>query len=236
MKIGITERGESSRNTSWVAWVKERKPAILITKDPQRLWDLFQKLKIDESYPVIVHCTITGLGGTVIEPNVPKAEESIKGYAKFKSVLNFRAVLRIDPIIPTERGVQNAFTILSLAEECSKINRIRISFLDNYSHVKERFRRAGIKPIQYDFHAPLYQREQALQELQSYLAQDIEVCGEPGMACTGCISKKDLDALGLANVTGKCQQRTACQCLAIKHELLPHRKRCSLGCLYCYWR
>jgi len=55
---------------------------------------------------------------------------------------------------------------------------------------------------------------------------NVEVCGEPGISCTGCISKLDLDIFGLKyDGDDRTNQRSVCECLAIKKELLTWNKK-----------
>lgn len=226
MKIGITERGDAALHLAWVPWVKEGKPAILITKDPERLCSRLHGHDVADAN-IIVHCTITGLGGSKVEPHVPKPHGAIHYYKQLVRMLGMeRVILRIDPIIPTERGTARARFVASHCE-----TRMRISFLDNYPHVRRRFRDAGLPVLGYDFHAPLDTRTHIWQEFG-----EPEVCGEPGMKCSGCVSAKDLKVLGVEVEPGRSKQRGACMCLAQKHELLNHRGQCKHGCLYCYWK
>jgi hypothetical protein len=64
----------------------------------------------------------------------------------------------------------------------------------------------------------------------------IEVCGEPGFECIGCISAKDCEVFGITPLDGKSKQRNACACLSMKQELLNNKHRCAHNCLYCYWK
>jgi len=234
--IGITEKGDASINTTWKPWVSEGKPAILITKSPSKLYQhLFANILNRKN--VIVHCTITGFGGTVLEPNVASPSTELESAKQILDILGpERTVLRIDPIIPTKKGVGTAQSIM-VAGIKAGFTRIRISFLDNSPHVKERFKQVGLPSLHYNFHAPLIQRRIILAKLEKRAGFSLEVCGEPGLACIGCISKKDLDALGItstATETGK--QRPTCACLAMKKELLSNKKQCKFNCLSCYWR
>jgi len=78
-----------------------------------------------------------------------------------------RVVLRIDPIIPVEPYLSNSYKVYeeSVNELLYNMTRVRISFLDNYSHVKERLIDKGIKPFDYNFHAPLKQRLEIWEKL-----------------------------------------------------------------------
>ena len=67
--IGITERGDATLDTSWKGWVFEQKrPAILISKDSAKLFNEITKMSNAYGFlpNIIVHCTITGFGGTKI--------------------------------------------------------------------------------------------------------------------------------------------------------------------------
>ena len=201
---------------------------VLITKRLSK--DFINKAANSNS---LIHATITGWGGTPIEPHVMNVEESAVLFQEAVAVLGAeRVVLRIDPIIPTEEGVERAEAVFrKLHLEIKERTRVRISFLDNYPHVKARFIAAGIPPLPYSFHAPLQQRQALLKRFPG-----AEVCGEPGLPCTGCLSKKDLEVLGLRQTLGEGNQRQTCHCLASKTEVFSVRGRCPHGCLYCYWK
>jgi DNA repair photolyase len=226
--IGITERGDAGLNFYWEkeSGLQGCDGVILITK---HLSDHF--IQRAAEYNSIVHATITGHGGTVIEPKVLPADESAKLFGKLVETLGIdRVVLRIDPIIPTFDHVATAKKVY---EELKRYNtRIRISFMDNYPHVRARFQAAGLEPLRYNFHAPLASRKE-----MARFFPGAEICGEPGMECTGCVSERDLRTLGIEppeSLGGF--QRPDCKCLAVKRELLKHRGQCASGCLYCYWK
>jgi len=238
MQIGITERGDAALDTSWLPWVIEGKPAILITKNPALLYRTLAELKIyNKPMNVIVHCTITGLGGTQYEPYVEPWPMTISWYDELIKLIGVeRVVLRIDPIILYGTNIyQHEFSIRTATEVyAQRKGRVRISFMDNYPHVMDRFKKAGVGVPPYYMHAPIEKRR----EVYNVLFPAAEICGEPGMPCTGCVSAKDLAILAPAEtVAFKIGgQRPACMCSAMKHELLSNRKPCAHGCLYCYWR
>jgi DNA repair photolyase len=232
-KIGITEKGDPSLHSDWLQWVAARKPAILITKNPAGLIDILTGVKDPN---IIIHCTITSMGGSVIEPNVPSVENAVQGYNSLIERFGAdRVVLRIDPIIPERLKPLNYLFSLVDNTETKIRTRVRISFLDKYKHVDKRLQTAGIH-LNQDFHAPLQFRKAVLRAIQNRLDIDIEVCGEPGIECTGCISPLDCQILGVNASVHKSGQRRSCQCLAQKTELLKNKGQCFHGCLYCYWR
>ena len=221
MKIGITERGDAGIDFSWIGAKVDG--MILITK---KLSHQFIAAAAREN--AIVHATITGLGGTIIEPNVMPPGEA---YEHFEDLVNEigkeRVVLRIDPIVPSRKeAAEKVFKDLRHFG-----TRVRISFMDNYTHVRGRFRRVKADLEPYDFHAPLAERIK-----MAKFFEGAEICGEPNMICSGCVSQRDLGILGLESGNGTKGQRLACCCLAEKTELLTSRKQCPHGCLYCYWK
>lgn len=224
--IGITERGDAALDTSWLPWVLDGKPAILISKRPNAMFELLRNFK---NINVIVHTTITGFGSTILEPNVPCFEHTISGYCALVGLLGAdRVVLRVDPIIPTEKGIETAKSVIDKVLD----TRIRISFIDNYDHLKERFKQNEIDQLPWDsFHAPLELRKKVWEELGKP-----EICGEPDMPCTGCVSEKDCKTLRVKPVDKEKGQRWFCACLANKKELLSNRCQCQHGCLYCYYK
>lgn len=226
MKIGITERGDAGLDFAWQKTCSTCDGTILITKSlSQRFIHAAAKVNC------IVHTTITGLGGSIFEPNVNSWQESAHLFKLLIDTLGAkRVVLRIDPIIP---GFQTAAweVYKALHLDLSDKTRVRISFLDLYPHVALRFKNSGICLKYSSFHAPISIRKSLATSFP-----DAEVCGEPGFNCTGCISKTDLQILGLEpDLTQKCAQRFICNCLASKTELLGNRKQCPNKCLYCYW-
>lgn len=221
--IGVTERGDAGIDFSWVKQAKDHAGLILVTKD---LTGGF--IKAASKVNCIVHATITGLGGSIYEPNVTPYEFA---RAKFQMLIDElgtdRVVLRIDPIIPREPELSKAIRVYN---DLSALGtRVRISFVDNYPHVKARFKSAGVEPLSYNFHAPLSERKRI-----AAMFPGAEVCGEPGFDCVGCVSERDLKALNISTSANLARgnQRQSCTCLAVKRELLQHRGQCPNGCLY----
>ena len=243
MRIGITERGDAG---IYFQDVLRKLPtvdgAILITKDPIILLNSFHML---EPYKIIIHATITGYGGTIIEPHVPSPDETLPAYKELVKRLGpEKVVLRVDPIIPTPKGIEVASGIVAHAQ-----GRFRVSVLDLYRHVINRFAEECPllldKLISIDYGDGVIYKDSIhanasvrVPLLNAFKALGAEICGEPDVECTGCVSKRDLNALGLdlKEVTKVGVQRHYCRCLAIKTELLDQREQCPHGCLYCYWK
>ena len=198
---------------------------------------------IENKDKIILHISCTGYGGTKVEPFVPPYQNT---YQQCMDLIGCgfpskQIVLRIDPIIPTKKGVCLAMNVMSQFGNCD-IKRLRVSFLDNYAHVKERFKKLGY-PILYNgkFHESLERRKEIMSEITSHAIkcgfESIECCGEPNIESIPCLSKKDIEILGLNDIelVGSSSQRDACGCPSNKSELIRDTpKRCGHKCLYCY--
>ncbi len=237
--IGTTETGEIAFDLEAFEHLHEAN--IIITK---RLTSpLIQRL-VENKEKIILHLTCTGWGGSKVEPLVPTADTT---RAQFKKLIRAgfpldQVVLRIDPVILTKEGVERLNHVLDLFED-SGIKRYRVSYIDMYRHAKVRFNEAGIELPHETFHAPIELRRKVTDQLVALGKEtgfDVELCGEPGLDSTPCVSQKDIDILGLTGkitLVGNAQQRDACGCPANKKQILTKRPgRCANKCLYCYWK
>lgn len=250
--IGVTERGDAGLDLSWSERLDHVDGAILITKN---LNDKFRAkvLETQERKPLIVHATITGWGGTVLEPNVPAYEYSLDMLAKLvrDGFDKNRCVLRIDPIVPTQPGLELVDRVLKSASERPELDgmRVRISLLDEYAHVKERLNAKGYASFYGGRRFQPDDREVAdtlalLNRWHDETGLVFETCAEPkldgpAVRRCGCVGEKDLALMGLTIPDGagvNPQNRHGCLCLSCKRELLDCRHRCPHKCLYCYWK
>lgn len=234
MKIGVTERGDAGLDFSWVD--KLFQANIIISKNlNNKLIDNLIKYK-DK---IIFHMTCTGYGRTILEPNVPSLTFTCEQIEKLikKGFPARQIVLRIDPIISTNKGIFRVEIILNVFKNIG-IKRVRFSFLDLYPNVQRRFLSKGIKPPYNSFTAPLHMREETLNMLDKWKdVYELESCAEDTPYQLGCISQKDIDILGIdkkLEIGG--YQRKGCLCAQGKTELLNNKFRCPHQCLYCYWK
>lgn len=244
MRIGVTECGDPSIDLSWVNKVNTVDGIILITKN---LTDaVIEKVYLNlDKY--IFHITCTGWGKTVIEPNVPKYTEQLDNAKKLLDLgvdVN-KIVIRVDPIIPTPRCLNRARRVFDYAVSLG-FKRFRVSLLDAFPHVRERFKKMNIAPPYGNNFCPtpemIADANKMFAELKAeYPDIMIESCAEKDLVETdicGCVGKKDIELLGL-NVAEADEigfQRKTCLCCSAKTELLEKKKRCPYKCLYCYWR
>lgn len=141
-KIGITEAGDAGVDLSWVEKLDRVDAAVLITKCVSP--DFFDAA-LEHKDRLIVHATITGYGHSALEPNVPTP------YEEFAAIMELvkagfpmeKIVIRIDPIIPTEKGLSVAYrTMISFME--MGFQRYRVSVIDMYPHSKKPVQKAGL--------------------------------------------------------------------------------------------
>ena len=162
MKIGITERGDVALDLSWTDKMRSVNGAVIIGKGYN---DRFDNALLEFKDKVIYHATITGLGGTRLEPGVFPTDASIE-HLKALIEKGFPAdhvVVRIDPNEPFQifsqlkvdgcKGSPFAqiddynLIIEKIIMDCVMlgIRRFRYSYLDLYGHVKKRINEAGIR-------------------------------------------------------------------------------------------
>lgn len=238
-QIGITETGEIAFNLE--AFDNLRRCNIIITK---RLTDELINKLIEHQNKCILHLTVTGMGGSKLEPFVPSMEQTRNKLNQLleKGFPIRQIVLRIDPIIPTPKGVKTALKVVKTFIDTG-ITRIRWSSLDMYNHVKERFDNENIKKPYETFHADRVKINGLYTVLESvcYINNiELEACGEPGFDPTPCISQKDIDILGLTDeiqLIGSAEQRDGCCCPKNKIQILKQKPtQCENKCLYCFWK
>lgn len=238
--VGITESGDPFQHLD--IFDRLYLANIIITK---RLTSKLIDKLVEHKDKCILHITCTGMGGTKLEPFVPSKEQT---FEKFNELIDKgfpveQVVLRIDPIVPTSKGIYTALSVIRLFKN-SRIKRVRFSSFDIYEHVKDRFKENGLQVPYETFHADLKTRKhlEDIMKISAYLMDaDIEACGEPNLQTTsGCISQKDIDILGLTDkiiLAGSADQRKVCLCPSNKKELIKCKPEpCSNGCLYCFWK
>ena len=246
MKIGVTERGDAGLDLTWYGKLNRVDGAILITKN---LTEQFKTRALEATTPVILHCTCTGYGATPLEPCVPDYKKQLDS---LKDLINRgfnpeRCVLRVDPIFPTEGGMQRLKNVLDYFISLNTgVTRIRVSIVDEYPHVRERYKALGIQPVYNGGFSPSKAQMQMVADVLNQYDFRYEMCAEDAFVTmlrngivTGCVGQTDLKLMGLPEYKSPYenpQNRRGCHCLTCKMELLENKKRCGHGCLYCYWK
>lgn len=252
LAIGFTERGDGGLDTSWFEKRHKVDGIVIVTKNvthacAERLLRCFR-----DGYPILLHAGRTGWGGTVIEPNIPTAELQLASVAKLVSCgfPRYQVTLRIDPVIPTPEGLERFRHVLRQARAYGLLPgmRVRVSVMDDYAHVKARFRAMGLEPVYpgRQFQASPEQFAAVARIMLDNPDITFETCAEtafdgvPNAIRRGCLSMADLEILDLADGYSdnrvNPQGRNGCLCLGAKTELLSNRRRCPHRCAYCYWK
>lgn len=217
---------------------------LLITKDIAGSTPIWKKAK-ELGIPTITHVTITGLGGTTLEPRVKNWVEACQDLIYFASTYAVEnlsdLVLRIDPLIPKVSDFSVIDKILNTAFQCG-IHRCRISVVDYYQFVRDKFLQEKIPLTSSSIEPPLSLKTELLMKLAELCigkyGMSLESCAEdidiPGLEKVGCADRNEWKSLGLDLPLGN-PKRPTCFCNVTKYDLLSHEPTCGYNCLYCYW-
>lgn len=194
---------------------------------------------------VFCHLTITGLGGTGLEPNIPPWRDvasQLPGLVEFAADPR-RVSVRFDPIVhwhKDTRVASNLPTAESVLREAGRagIRAVRISFATLYGKVRRRPGWSWYDP-------PPARRLEIARELVG-LANDLGLtlysCSQnewsaAGVATSRCIDGELLSLLHPrhypASTAKDKGQRPECGC-TVSVDIGSYQMRCPNGCRYCY--
>ena len=196
-----------------------------------------------------LHFTITGLGGTEVEPGVPDHRAALAELPALASLTGDprRISVRFDPILFWEEGGERRSNIglfpeVTEAAVAVGIGDVRVSFAQWYGKA---VRRAALR--RFDFYAPseAEQRSRALELAAIAAARGLvlhacsqpALVGVPGMRPSACIDGALLGSLhprreAAAGRKDK-SQREACLCTE-SIDIGSYAQACPHGCVYCY--
>ena len=188
--------------------------------------------------------TITGLGGTALEPSVPPWRETV---SQLGELLNFvgdarRIAVRFDPVVHwMEAGVVRSN--LDFAEPVFRavskqgITRVISSFAQMYDKVRRR---------KWPWHDPPREEKveigRRLVALAASCGVSLRACCDPFLLEAGAAQSHCIDAALLTELHPRSLQadarpdkgqRTGCGCL-LSVDIGSYKQRCANGCLYCY--
>lgn len=187
--------------------------------------------------------TVTGLGGSPMEPGVPPMEEALAQLGPLTAWMGEgRLTVRFDPIVHwVEDGEvrSNLDRADSVLEACARagLTSVRLSFATVYAKMQRR----GVQ-----WHDPPPEEKLAIagELVRRAEARGLRLLGccqpdlaEAGVAPSGCVDGIELTRLhprGLPAPTGRDPgQRTSCLCTP-SVDIGSYDMRCPHGCLYCY--
>jgi len=216
---------------------------VVWTKNPANLLDHEALHHYCRQYPMYLHVTITGMGSTVLEPNVPPSRETLALLGPLVDYVGDPARIRIrfDPIVHLQLPDGETFCNLDRFESIAKeahthgIRDFSISWMAAYKKVVSRLRKRGIAEI------PVSDEQRTeelgrLSERASRYPITLHGCCVPGMPVSRCIDGELLARLHPEQSPCSSQkakgQRTACGCTESLDIGWYHP--CPHGCLYCY--
>lgn len=231
---------------------------VIITRDLTNL--LLQKELIKHKKNIILHVVVSGYGATPLEPYTPHPR-SIFGAILALLRQGFpkeQIVLRIDPVIPNEQGLQALGLILEVFAKL-RIRRCRIRMLKMNKNILKRIQWTYITSFG-NFSNPYYNEvenkvyagpskshmSQVLSILKKYESIYIfETCMRglfkdfPGIPDLGCVSYRDFQVLGVkdADILKDFEKSSGCSCPVNAKELSKINKQnitqCKLKCVHC---
>lgn len=222
---------------SIVLWTKT--PHLLFRNDRSKL--LKRLFEYDQIY---MHVTITGLGSSFLEPNIPHYLKKIDILPKLIDIVKSpnRVNIRFDPILNIVhrdgKVLSNLDLFPEIAESCKDqgISEFTVSWMAAYEKVKRRLGALGFVK----FEADKTLKEEQARKLNVWgRVIDVHIkgcCTQPYLPAYGCINGRLLSELHprkekctLEKPTG---QRELCVCT--KSRDIGWYYMCPNGCAYCY--
>jgi hypothetical protein len=223
--------------THFVFWTKNPGPFLPVLADV-----------LEVGFPVLCNVTITGLGGTPVEPNVPSAKAVVASVRQLAQMVTPSAIMwRYDPIFMSDVYGQDfhveTFTRLA-GELAGHVDRIAVSFVDLSKAGSDLRRYQGENGDQLE-RVPLAEQADLvgrLHDAAEAVGLELTLCGGKELRQTtaypssGCNSfewaRRVYPELRSAPRMKKRATRKACCCVAEKD--IGVYGTCRHGCRYCY--
>jgi len=217
---------------------------VLWTKDPLRMLrnrELIDCLREYEQLFFLI--SITGMGGTVLEPGIPPAEHTVEALPEIVELAGIpgRVRVRFDPIVhlvmQSGRHFSNIDRFAYVADHCRKnsIGHMILSWLQVYPKVRNRLENRGIEPLSVS-QGQIVEQAAALEGLAAGMNIQLQFCATEPLHRSRCIDGGLLSELHPrgepADSTRAGGQRDLCGCT--RSWDIGWYFRCPGGCLYCY--
>ena len=226
-------------------WPPERVHTVVIwTKNPPALAADRSLLETLSKYDqIFLHLTVTGLGGSALEPFAPPWRESI---VSLPALVGFagnpeRVRLRFDPLVEvvTPRGdlISNVGLfeeVVGAALQCG-VENVSTSWVTSYRKVSSRLAARGMKLLGKS-ESEMRDLWDGIRARAESMKVTLHACCVPGLPPSRCIDGELLSRLhpkGFACSTARAKdQRPLCGCT--ESFDVGWYKSCPTGCLYCY--
>jgi len=217
---------------------------VIWTKNPKNLIAPGLLRETLERYSQLyVHLTITGLGGTVLEPNIPPWKTVQQMVPALIALVKGpeRTTWRFDPIVRcmahgSHISNIDMFDALAQSMAAAGVSTCRTSWVEPYPKVLRRLDKKGVRLASYTA------QEQAehvhlLEQTAAGLGMSLHYCSVEGCERSSCIDGALLNRLhpdGKICSTKRAKgQRKLCGCTESK-DIGWYSQKCPNGCLYCY--
>ncbi len=220
---------------------------VIWTKDPQnmlthpKLREVLKKLS-----QIYVLLTVTGLGGTALEPGAPTTERVFHGLPAMIDFIGspLRMAIRYDPLMDViyhkETHISNIeinlFERMLSRAHLLGIKRVIVSYVTLYPKVKKRLKQNGFSIVDHRIEEMVDFIKKQMMPLTEKLGMELSTCVLPDLTTKGCIDGETLSKLHpLKEPCSKAKdrsQRDACHCTTSTD--IGQWFACYHNCLYCY--
>jgi hypothetical protein len=217
---------------------------VIWTKNAENLFEYKPLFEAVQRYDqLFFHYTVTGMGGTILEPRVPRPDRGMSFLPKLVELVGDprRIRFRFDPIVNLIMPDGSAYCNLSWFEKLAPqvkalgIQDISISWMSEYRKVLSRLKRSGITPMRVT--PQLWQRQYTMiMETATKYNLIMHGCCVPGMPRSKCIDGNLLAELHPNKEP--CSKRKAkgqrAECGCTESWDIGWYHHCYHGCRYCY--
>lgn len=219
---------------------------VIWTKNPEPVFANEEVRHLAEELDqILITLSITGLGGTYLEPAVPcyeKVLEMLPGVIRWVGRPE-RVNIRYDPLVDvdTPHGRltnmdPELFRMVARAAGSLGIPILRLSYVATYPKVLRRFNRFGIHLREHPMDEVVAFIKDQLMPIADLYGTEVRTCTMPSFTRGGCIDGADLSRLHPhgepCSLAKDSSQRPTCQCTQSLDIGLWNR--CLHGCRYCY--
>lgn len=217
---------------------------LIMTKHPSAVLEPVVRRVLAGYAQTVVHVTITGLGGTPVEPGVPAAEAALVELPRLVELTGnpARVALRIDPLLSLghgEREYGNSHLVggLAAAAVAAGVRRMIASVAQPYAKALRRCRTEGfeLRPLSAVDRELLFRQAEAA---VTAAGGELQWCCTAGAAASACVDAALLTSLHPSGLQARMDraggQRAACGCAHAVDLGWYASHPCYSGCLYCY--